>query len=116
MKNKNTLTIAAITFFALVLLLGIYLNALSHRYTVLSGDDLLVMDNWTKKTYILKEPINLQLTALRQTQDPLALIKANAKKHKEYNKLNALYQSLKANPSIKGLPDTFEEFKNTLLE
>lgn len=99
MKYKNTLIVTAISLFAIALLVCLYLNALSHRYCVLSGSDQLVIDNWTRtKKFNL-----LPLTA--KDFEP-----------KEYVNLNILYQSLKANPSIKGLPDTFEEFKKKLLE
>lgn len=59
MKVKNTLFIAAISSFAIALLVCLYLNALSHRYSVLSGSDQLIMDNWTKKSYLLPEPKQL---------------------------------------------------------
>jgi len=60
MKNKRILLIIPIAFFAISLLSILYLNALNCRYTILDSQDLLIMDNWTKRPYLLPQPKQLR--------------------------------------------------------
>lgn len=60
MKNKRILFGIPITLFAICLLIALYLNALNHRYIVLDSSDLLIMDNWTKRPYLLPQPKQLR--------------------------------------------------------
>lgn len=60
MKKRDVILFAGIIVFSICLLGGIYLNALNHRYSVIIPQSFIIMDNWTKKIYVLPNPRELK--------------------------------------------------------
>jgi|WetSurMetagenome_2_1015567.scaffolds.fasta_scaffold00004_13 hypothetical protein len=111
-------------FVFLILCVSLYFLLQSKRYLVLDKDSLIVMDTWTRKTFYMNPPIynpesnkgDKKISSGPEIDNPINYTPeiSETSLHFKKEKIKILYDSLKANPNITGLPDDILVFESKL--